>query len=43
MSFLEQFGSHSRGDQRGRIYQARNLRTGGTWTLPDSQHSCGGA
>lgn len=32
-----------RGDGRGRIYRTRNLRTGGTWTLPDSQHSCGGA
>ena len=32
-----------RGDERGRIYAAHNLRTGETWTLPDSQHSCGGA
>ncbi|MEB3263503.1 MAG: hypothetical protein VKJ66_03935 [Synechococcus sp.] len=31
------------GDGRGRIYRARNLRTGDTWSLPDSQHSCGGA
>ena len=32
-----------RGDHRGRIYKTVNLRTGETWTLPDSQHSCGGA
>lgn len=31
------------GDDRGRIYTSTNLRTGGSWTLPDSQHSCGGA
>ncbi|MFM7676433.1 MAG: hypothetical protein ACKO5F_12830 [Synechococcus sp.] len=31
------------GDVRGRIYRARNLRTGESWSLPDSQHSCGGA
>jgi hypothetical protein len=32
-----------RGDNRGRIYNTKNLRTGEAWTLPDSQHSCGGA
>ena len=31
------------GDVRGRIYGARNLRTNESWSLPDSQHSCGGA
>jgi len=31
------------GDHRGRFYTATNSRTGGTWTLPDSQHMCGGA
>jgi len=31
------------GDRRGRIYKTTNLRTGEQWTLPDSQHSCGGA
>ncbi|MBL8546877.1 MAG: hypothetical protein JNL81_10455 [Hyphomonadaceae bacterium] len=31
------------GDDRGRVYTATNARTGGTWTLPDSQHMCGGA
>ena len=30
-------------DDRGRIYVVTNLRTQQTWTLPDSQHSCGGA
>jgi hypothetical protein len=31
------------GDHRGRVYTTTNLRTGGSWTLPDSEHSCGGA
>lgn len=31
------------GDARGRIYSGTNLRTGGTWRMKDSQHSCGGA
>ena len=31
------------GDKRGRIYKTTNLRTNGSWTLPDSEHSCGGA
>jgi hypothetical protein len=31
------------GDDRGRRYTTTNLRTGGSWTLPDSPHSCGGA
>jgi hypothetical protein len=31
------------GDDRGRFYAATNLRTNETWTLPDSQHMCGGA
>jgi len=31
------------GDERGRVYKTTNLRTGDQWTLPDSQHSCGGA
>lgn len=31
------------GDTRGRIYTATNLRTVESWTLPDSEHSCGGA
>ena len=30
-------------DDRGRIYVVTNLRTQQSWTLPDSQHSCGGA
>ena len=32
-----------KGDDRGKVYSARNLRTGARWTLPDSQHLCGGA
>ena len=31
------------GDTRGRVYRATNLRTNGSWTAADSQHSCGGA
>lgn len=31
------------GDDRGKIYTTTNQRTGESWTLPDSQHSCGGA
>jgi uncharacterized protein len=31
------------GDNRGRLYTVTNVRTAATWTLPDSQHSCGGA
>lgn len=31
------------GDERGRIYTMTNLRTLQSWTLPDSQHGCGGA
>jgi hypothetical protein len=31
------------GDERGRVYRTTNLRTRLEWTLPDSEHSCGGA
>jgi uncharacterized protein len=31
------------GDDRGKIYTTTNMRTGEAWSLPDSQHSCGGA
>ena len=31
------------GDNRGREYTTTNQRTGEAWTLPDSQHMCGGA
>jgi hypothetical protein len=30
-------------DVRGRVYTVTNLRTLASWTLPDSQHLCGGA
>jgi hypothetical protein len=30
-------------DNRGRVYRTTNLRTHEQWTLPDSQHMCGGA
>lgn len=32
-----------KGDDRGKVYTARDLRTGGSWELPDSEHMCGGA
>lgn len=32
-----------RGDVRGVIYQATNLRTGAKWRAADSSHRCGGA
>jgi hypothetical protein len=31
------------GDDRGKVYSAANWRTQERWSLPDSQHSCGGA
>lgn len=31
------------GDDRGRIYTTTNLRIRQSWTLPNSEHSCGGA
>lgn len=31
------------GDSRGKMYTATNLRTNGSFTLPDSEHACGGA
>lgn len=31
------------GDARGRQYKTTNLRTKASWTLPDAEHSCGGA
>ncbi|MGU3383773.1 hypothetical protein ACLBYG_04645 [Methylobacterium sp. D53M] len=32
-----------KGDDRGTMYTTTNLRTLDSWTLPDSQHMCGGA
>ncbi len=32
-----------KGDDRGKFYTTTNLRTNFSWTLPDSQHMCGGA
>lgn len=31
------------GDERGKVYKVTNLRTRQSFTLPDSQHECGGA
>lgn len=31
------------GDDRGKMYSATDLRTKGSWILPDAQHMCGGA
>ena len=32
-----------KGDHRGKIYKTVNQRSHGQWTLPDAEHSCGGA
>jgi hypothetical protein len=32
-----------RGDDRGKVYTTTDLRTVESWTLPDSEHACGGA
>jgi hypothetical protein len=32
-----------RGDPRGRVYRATNLRTKGVWRLGNSMHACNGA
>ncbi|WP_080951499.1 hypothetical protein [Gluconobacter oxydans] len=32
-----------RGDDRGKVYTTTDLRTMKSWTLPDSEHECGGA
>jgi hypothetical protein len=31
------------GDDRGKVYNATNQRTGETWSASDSEHMCGGA
>ena len=31
------------GDERGKVYSGTNMRTKGSWIMPDSQHMCGGA
>ena len=30
------------GDERGKVYSGTNMRTKGSWIMPDSQHMCGG-
>lgn len=32
-----------KGDDRGKVYKATNLRTHKSWIAPDAEHSCGGA
>lgn len=32
-----------KGDNRGKVYTTTDLRTMQSWTLPDSEHDCGGA
>jgi len=32
-----------KGDDRGKVYSATNLRTRQGWSLPDAEHMCGGA
>ena len=43
LTFIPDCSQAPPGDRRGRVYAARNLRTAEGWTLPDSQHGCGGA
>ena len=43
LTYIPDCSQAPKGDQRGRIYRARNLRTGESWILLDSQHRCGGA
>lgn len=43
LSFIPDCRQAAKDDRRGRRYTTRNLRTGEFWTLPDSQHACGGA
>lgn len=31
------------GDERGKVYRIENLRTGKSFSMPDSAHACGGA
>ncbi|HXC54752.1 MAG TPA: hypothetical protein VNU97_05630 [Rhizomicrobium sp.] len=32
-----------KGDDRGKVYKATDLRNHKSWQAPDSEHSCGGA
>jgi hypothetical protein len=43
LKFIPDCSEAKPGDERGKIYLTTNLRTGMSWELPDSQHSCGGA
>jgi hypothetical protein len=43
LCFISRYENCPLGDDRGKTYSAINLRTGGKWTLPDSEHRCGGA
>jgi len=43
LGFIPECHHAQAGDMRGRSYLVKNLRTGKTWELPDSQHVCGGA
>ena len=36
-------GNCPKGDDRGKVYTVTDLHTLRSWTLPESQHSCGGA
>lgn len=31
------------GDDRGKLYSVKDLRTNAKWALPDAEHRCGGA
>ncbi len=43
LCLISQYVNCPKDDERGKTYSAINLRTRGQWTLPDSEHVCGGA
>lgn len=43
MCFIHRPVDCPKGDNRGKMYRTTNLRTKGSWMLPDAEHSCGGA
>ncbi len=43
MCFISKPLDCPKGDDRGKIYRTTNLRTHKSWSLPDAEHSCGGA
>lgn len=42
LCLVSEFVGCPAGDDRGKTYKAKNLRTGECWELTNSQHICGG-